>query len=222
MLDSGERIHLLGHSLNKIQHQLRLILREANQNFCMIRDILEHLVNETERQSKIWSRHCKTYKAMAETYREVLLFTSHLVNHTEAMTALHSELIAYEVGLHIYGYVLDNALSSLAIGYIPATLIPPEVLRNISDGLRRDKMHEAIPRSEPMTYYVFELVESTVITKTGLNVQINIPVHYTNGPNRVHRAVAVSQPIDNGETATQYNLAGNHLLVSERRDIFAE
>ena len=221
-LESGERIHLLGHSLNKTQHQLRLISRDANQNFRMILDVLEHLVKETGRQSRSWSRQCKTHKALAETYREGLAFTSHLVNHTEAMTALRSELIAYKVGLHNYGYVLDDALSSLALGYIPATLIPPEVLRNILDGLHRDKMQEAIPRSELMTYYGFELVESTVITKTGLNVLINIPVHYTNGLHRVYRAVAVPQPIDNGATATQYNFARNHLLVSERRDNFAE
>ena len=60
MLESGERIHLLGHSLNKTQHQ----------NFRMIRDVLQHLVNETGRQSRSWSRRCKTYKAMPETYRE--------------------------------------------------------------------------------------------------------------------------------------------------------
>ena len=52
-LESGERIHLLGHSLNKTQHQLRLISRDANQNFRMIRDVLEHLVNETGRQKLV-------------------------------------------------------------------------------------------------------------------------------------------------------------------------
>ena len=154
-LESGERIHLLGYSLNKTQHQ----------HFRMMRDVLQHLVNETGRQSRSWSRQCKTYKSMQETYREGLAFTSHLVNHTEAMTALRSEMIAYKVGLHSYGYALDDALSSLAIGNIPATLIPLEVLRNILDGLRRDKMQEAIPRTELMTYHGFELVESTMITK---------------------------------------------------------
>ena len=100
----------------KTQHQLWSISRDANQNFRMISDVLEHLVNETGRQSKSRSPQCKAHKAMSETYRERLEFTSHLANNTEAMTALRSELIAYKVGLHNYGYVLDNALSSLAIG----------------------------------------------------------------------------------------------------------
>ena len=51
-LDSGERIHLFGHSLNKIRHQLRLFSRDANQNFCLIRDVLE-LVNETGLYAKV-------------------------------------------------------------------------------------------------------------------------------------------------------------------------
>ena len=69
-LESGERFQLLGHSLNKAKHQLRLILREANQNFCLIWDFIKHLVNETGQQSYRWSPQSKTHKAMSETYRK--------------------------------------------------------------------------------------------------------------------------------------------------------
>ena len=74
------------------------------------------------------------------------------------------------MAVHNYGYILDDALSSLTRGYIPATLVPLEVLTSILDGIQLDKMQEAIPRNELMTYYGFELVHSTVITETGINV----------------------------------------------------
>ena len=74
-----------------------------------------------------------------------------------------------------FGYILVDALSSLTRGLIPATLIPPEVLRKVHDGLRLDRMREAIYRSHLMTYNAFELVDSTVIRTTGNNVLVNIP-----------------------------------------------
>ena len=73
-----------------------------------------------------------------------------------------------------------------------------------------------------MTYYGFELVDSTVITTTGINVLVNIPLHLTSGLYHVYRAVALPQPNDDGVTATQYLFRKSHLLVSERRNHFAE
>ena len=73
-----------------------------------------------------------------------------------------------------------------------------------------------------MTYYGFELVDSTVITTTGINVLVNIPLHHTSGLYHVYRAVALPQPINDGVTATQILFRRSHLLVSERRVHFAE
>ena len=96
------------------------------------------------------------------------------------------------------------------------------MLQKVRDDLKLDRMREAIPRSELMTYYGFELVDSTVITATGLNVLVNIPLQQTSGLHHVYRAVAVPQPIDNGVIATKQLFQKTHLLVSETRDHFAE
>ena len=73
-----------------------------------------------------------------------------------------------------------------------------------------------------MTYYGFELVDSTVITTKGINVLVNIPLHHTSGLYHVYWAVALLQPIDYGVTSTQFFFRKSQLLVSERRDHFAE
>ena len=108
------------------------------------------------------------------------------------------ELTAFKVALHNFGYVLDDALGSLAQGHIPATLIPPEVLLQLLDGRQLDTQNESIPRHDLMTYYGFELVESTIVTHNRLNILLNFPVHHTNGFHRVYRAVPIPQPIANG------------------------
>ena len=84
-----------------------------------------------------------------------------------------------------------------------------------------DRMREAIPQSELITYYWVELVDSTVITTPRKNILVNILLHHTSALYHVYQAVAPPQPIDNGVTATQYLFRTSHLLVSERRDHFA-
>ena len=73
-----------------------------------------------------------------------------------------------------------------------------------------------------MTYYVFELVESTIVTHNSLNILLNIPVHHTNGFHRVYRAVPIPQPIANVLTVTKYRFDENYLLVSKYNNNFAE
>ena len=96
------------------------------------------------------------------------------------------------------------------------------MLKKFLDGLKLDMMQEAVPRFELLTYYWFELMHSKVITKTGITVLVNIPLHHTSGLYQVYRAVALPQSIDDGVTATQYFFRKSHLLVSEKRDHFAE
>ena len=219
-LETGEWIHLLGHSLNKTQNQLKMVSHDANANFQMIRDAMNRLLEETD-GALDGQRLCVSSKHH-DVYQEASRFSTAMLNYSQALNALREELIAFKIGLHNFGYILDDALSSLTRGLIPASLIPPEVLQKVLDGLKLDRMREAIPRSELMTYYGFELVDSTVITTTGINVLVNIPLHHTSGLYHVYRAVALPQPIDDGVTATQYLFRKSHLLVSERRDHFAE
>ena len=149
-------------------------------------------------------------------------FSNIVANHSQTLATIRAELIAYKMAVHNYGYILDDALSALARGFVPATLVPPEVMTDILDGIHLDKMQEAIHRTELMTYYAFELVQSTVITETGINVLVNVPVYHTMGLHEVYRAISVPQTTDGGTRATQYRFSRTHLLVSERPDNFAE
>ena len=155
-------------------------------------------------------------------YSQAVKYSTVIANHSQTLDTIRAELIAFKMAVHNYGYIMDDALSSLTRGYIPATLVPSEVLTKILDGIHLDKMPVAIPRTELMTYYGFELVQSTVITKTGINVLINIPVHDTMGLHDVYRVIPLPQPANGGSTATQYKFVHTHLLLSERRDNFAE
>ena len=218
-LESGERIHLLGHSLNKTQGQLKMISHNSNDNFHKIRNVLGELINNTDIGVTHWGACYNNRQSSAVVAAQ---FNVEMTNFTQTMLALRAELAAFKVGLHNFGYILDDALSSLARGYIPATLVPPKVLRQVLNGLKLDRMQEAIPRSDLMTYYGFELVESTVLTETAVNVLINVPVHHTNGFHKVYREVPVPQPIEDGSTATRYSFSRSYLLISERKDNFAE
>ena len=177
VLESGEKLHLLGHSLNKTQTQLKLISHDSNTNFELFRGILLNLVSETDDQRNRKSA-CNQYQ-WASIYSHAVKFSKVVANHSQTLGTIPAELIAYKMAVHNYGYILDDTLSALARGFVPATLVPPEVLTDILDGIHLDKMQEAIPRAELMTYYAFELVQSTVITETGINVLVNIPVHHT-------------------------------------------
>ena len=223
-LESGEKIHLLGHSLNKTQGQLRLISKDANANFHTIRVAVSQLAKAVSygAYGDHKSGQCEKSHEWASTFKKSIAFKTEVRNFSDHMTAIKLELIAYKVALHSFGYVLDGALGSLAQGHIPATLIPPEVLLQVLDGLQLDTQKEAIPRNDLMTYYGFELVESTIATHNSLNILLNIPVHHTNGFHRVYRAVPIPQPIANGSTATKYRFNKNYLLVSEYNNNFAE
>ena len=79
-----------------------------------------------------------------------------------------------------------------------------------------------MPRSDLLTYYGFELLDSTVLTETAVNVLINVPVHHTNGFHKFYRAVPVPQPIEDGSTVTRYSCSRSYLLISKIKDNFAE
>ena len=111
-------------------------------------------------------------------------------------------------------------MSAFVRGFVPATLIPSEVLTDILDGNHLDKIQEVILRTELMTYCGFDLVQLTVITGTGINVLVSIPVHHTMGLLEVYRLSSLPQPVDGAFTATQNRFSRTHVLVSERRDNF--
>ena len=50
VLESGEKLHILGHSSNKTQTQLKLTSHESNINFELFRGMLLNLVNQTDDQ----------------------------------------------------------------------------------------------------------------------------------------------------------------------------
>ena len=60
VLETGERLHLLGHSLNKTQTQLKMISHDSNANFALFRGLLRHVLGGTDDQRKEKSA-CKMY-----------------------------------------------------------------------------------------------------------------------------------------------------------------
>lgn len=220
--ETGEKIHLLGHSLNNTDGRLSVIAKDSNANFRLLRGALQHLLGATD-DYRHYERYsaCRTYKNNL-LYVNSLRFGAVLANHSRLMTSIGEELIAFKTGLHNFGYILDDALGSLTRGFIPSSLIPPEVLRKVIGATHVEGMQEAIPRSELSSYYGFELVESVAITNVSVNVRINIPMHHMSGLYDVYRAIAIPQPIGTETTATLYRFEKSHLLVSERKNNFAE
>ena len=218
-LESGERIHLLGHALNRTQGRLKILAKDSNAKFQQIRDLFTKLKDNLSPGAVDGSTICVKWE---NEFQESVHFTTVLVNHTKLFDTLLTELLDYQVGLHNFVYILDDALASLTKGFIPATLVPPEALLNFLNNIRVDGMQEAIPRAELSAYYGFELVENVVMTENTINVLINIPMHYAGGLYRVYKAVPIPQPIDGGNTATRYVFKQNQFLQSERRDSFAE
>ena len=78
-------------------------------------------------------------------------FNVGMTNFTKTMLALRAELAAFKVELHNFGYILDDALSSLARGFVPAKHVSPKVLQQVLNGLKLDRMQEDKPRCDLMT-----------------------------------------------------------------------
>ena len=216
-LETGERIHLLGHSLNRTQGRVRVLAKDANENFRNLRAVFNRLSDGTS-----WDKIADICGKREREFVEAAQWTLSMMNHTQYFDTLLAEILDYQVGLHNFGYVLDDALAALAKGFIPAALIPPKALLKVLNNIQVDGMQEAIPRTELSAYYGFELVENVVLTDESINVLLNIPMHFASGAYRVYKAVAIPQPIDDGNTATRYIFKQNQFLQSNRRDSFAE
>ena len=217
-LEGNEKLHLVGHVLNHTNDQLNQLSHDSNENFQKLKKTMDHFA---QLSGGFDHRHCFSYRDHRQ-FSDSVTFAARIVNFTQVMQTLKAELVAYKIGLHNFGYILYDALNSLANGRLPATLVRPDALRKMLDGLRLNDWHESIPREEFMTYFNFELVSATVIYKQGLNVHLNIPVHHTSGYHQVYRAIPIPQPIGDGPTATRYRFDRTILLASKLRDSFAE
>ena len=120
--------------------------------------------------------------------------------------AVRDELVTFKMGLHTFGYILSDALTTLTRGIIPASLISLETLLKAIKATHLDGYQVVIPSEDLAAYYSFELVELTVITEEGINVLNKIPLHYMAGKHRDYRATKVPQPIENGHTPTRFQL----------------
>ena len=117
VLESGEKLHLLGYSSNKTQTQLKLISHDSNTNFELFREILLNLVNETDDQRNRKSA-CNQYQ-WASIYSHAVKFSNVVANHSQTLGTKRAELIAYKMAVPNYDYILDDALSALARGFVP-------------------------------------------------------------------------------------------------------
>ena len=60
---------------------------------------------------------------------------------------------------------------------------------------------------EMSTYYGFEVVTSAEKLSKGLNIELEIPFHYTYAKQQVYRTVAISRSLSSGMKRTFYNFA---------------
>ena len=74
VLETGERLHLLGHSLNKTQTQLKMISHDSNANFELFRGLLRHVLGGTDDQGKE-KNACKMYN-WNSLYGQTLKYSS--------------------------------------------------------------------------------------------------------------------------------------------------
>ena len=80
ILETGERIHLLGHSLNRTQNQLKMVSHYANPNFQMIRDAMNCLLEETD-EALDGQRLCVSSKHH-DVYKEASRFSTKMLNYS--------------------------------------------------------------------------------------------------------------------------------------------
>ena len=124
------------------------------------------------------------------------------------------------VALQSFGYLLHDAPGSLVHGYIPTTLISPDVLIKIFQMTEKGILVEAIPRSLLSAYYSFELVRETYISDKGVHVLLEIPLHSSAGLHNVMRATRRKRnghPVSIPEKPFPFILGSHQFRGSERR-----
>ena len=127
------------------------------------------------------------------------------------------------VAFQSFGNLLHDAFGSLVHGFLPTTLIPPDVVIKILQIAEKGILVGAIPRSQLSAYCSFELGRETYISVKGIDVRLEVPLHSSAGLHKVMRATPVPHPIPGGRrTATQYRFRKSLLLLSRDRTNFAE
>ena len=96
---------------------------------------------------------------------------------TSELRAMAGAIEQRRVALQSFGYLLRDALGSLVHGYLPTTLIPPDVLIMILQMTENGILVEVIPRSQLSAYYSFEFVRESYISDKGVHVLLEIPMH---------------------------------------------
>ena len=79
-----------------------------DSNFQMMRDAMNGLLEETDgalhnQRPCISSKH-------NDVYHEASWFSAAMLNYSQALNALREELVAFKIGLHNFGFILDDAL----------------------------------------------------------------------------------------------------------------
>ena len=73
--------------------------------------MLQHLVGGADDQRRSKSA-CDNYK-WKSLYSQSVKFSTVVANHSQTMHSIRAELTAFKMAVHNYGYILDDALSSL-------------------------------------------------------------------------------------------------------------
>ena len=192
---------------------------EVTANYELLNITMKELINEIE---TIYTQSLCSFRQRDKWLRQGFRYTLILNNVTSNYRRIAAELEQRRISLATLSSLLHDAMSSLVHGYIPISLLPPEVFVKILDKVDKGVSTEAIPRSHVAAYYTFELVKDAYVSENGLHILIEIPLYVSNGLHRVFRATAIPQPIKCTQRATVYELEKTHIRVSWDKSNFAE
>ena len=180
-----------------------------------IRGVLEEIKDYVEKGECV-GRHIQ------DRHRNTLIIAASLQNLIIQYRRLVNDVSQQRILLANMASLKQDAIASLAHGYLPIALIPPTILSKILETFEVYGLNEAIPRKLIAAFYTFEVVRDAYISDEGLHLLIEIPLYTRHGVHDVFRATPILQPIPQTERATQYHLSKTHLLMSWDKTNFAE
>ena len=183
---------------------------------------LDLLVTQITETGKEWERMNSWGCKITQAYRDGLKVNLQIENLLRITSELQGQVLFARAIVTNLGYVLSDALVSLTKALLPAGLLPPPKIRDISSKMEQTGWFPAISKSETSSYYEFELVKTTEITSKGLHIELKIPFHYTHAKYQIYRTVAIPQPLNSGKTATVYDFQKEYFVVSPGREFFRE
>ena len=111
-----------------------------------------------------------------DRHRNTLILAASLQNLTIHRRRLVNDVNQQRISLANMASLMQDAMASLAHGYLPIALLPPTILPKILDTFEVYGLNEAIPRKLIAAYCSVEVVRDAYISDEGLHLLIEIPL----------------------------------------------